>query len=56
VLDLLPHFRAAEISPFGQNAHHWSDHGHAIAADVVSNWLQTRFGAMIAANSLGVRQ
>jgi hypothetical protein len=56
VLDLLPHFRAAEISPFGQNAHHWNDHGHSIAADVLSSWLQTRFGAMIAANALGVRE
>lgn len=56
VLDLLPHFRAAEISPFSQNAHHWNDHGHAIAAGILSNWLQSRFGAMIAANALGSRE
>ena len=50
VLDLLPYFRASSTSPYRRHAGDWSECGHDIAAEVIGNWLQTRYSAMIAAN------
>lgn len=51
VLDLLPHFRAANQSLYERNDVHWNEHGNSLAADALAHWLQRRCGAQVAATS-----
>jgi len=48
VIDLLPHLARAEEFPYCRNDRLWNDLGNSIAADVLGNWLDQRYGAQIA--------
>jgi hypothetical protein len=49
LIDLLPYFRASEVSPFMRHSPDWNDRGHALAGQVLAGWLQSRLGGTIAA-------
>ncbi len=49
VLDLLPHFRASNVSPYGRHQRQLSDHGNKLVTDVVGGWLQSRYGGAVMA-------
>jgi hypothetical protein len=48
VIDLLPALRASAVSPYARNESTWNDHGQRIAADAVGEWLERRFGQLVA--------
>jgi len=48
LVDLLPHFRASETSPYLRQAANWNEHGHALAGQVLGGWLQVHYGEDIA--------
>ncbi len=49
LIDLLPHLRAAEESPYLRLASFWKDVGHALAGQALRGWLQAHFGENISA-------
>lgn len=50
VLDLLPNFQRAS-GTWSRHGDPWTEEVHAQATEWIGAWLQTRFGAMIAANT-----
>jgi hypothetical protein len=49
LVDLLPHLRACESSPYLRHAEKWNERGHELAGHVLVGWLQSQFGRSIAA-------
>jgi hypothetical protein len=49
LIDLLPHLRASEESPYLRQASNWNDVGHALAGQALRGWLQAHFGENISA-------
>jgi len=48
LIDLLPHLRASEKSPYLRQASNWNDEGHALAGQALRGLLQAHFGETIA--------
>jgi hypothetical protein len=49
VLDLLPHFRASRTPPYHRHQRQLNEHGSQLVTEMVGSWLQTRYGAAMAA-------
>jgi hypothetical protein len=43
VLDLLPHLRASDATPYGVQTGELNDVGHAIASRAISGWLESQY-------------
>jgi hypothetical protein len=55
MIDLLPYLRGEDGPAFERNGPQFNDHGHALAADVIGHWMQSRFSNLIAAAAHGPR-
>lgn len=55
MIDLLPYLRGEDEPSFARNQSRFNDHGHALAADVIGHWMQSRFSNRIAAATHGPR-
>jgi hypothetical protein len=51
MIDLLPYLRQCEEPPYVRNTAQWNSQGQAVAARAVGGWLQSRFGAQVAATT-----
>jgi len=48
VVDLLPHFRLLQESPFQSNAVVLNDRGRGVVTNAVGGWLQSRYEGQLA--------
>ncbi|MBL8826321.1 MAG: hypothetical protein JNM18_05000 [Planctomycetaceae bacterium] len=48
VIDLLPYFRSASVSPYALDSGELSDAGSALTVQVLGGWLQSRYGNQLA--------
>jgi hypothetical protein len=50
MLDLMPHMRASKAPTYNSDAAQLNEHGNALTATILSEWLQTQFGATLLAS------
>jgi hypothetical protein len=48
LIDLFPHFRNASQGVYGRHASQWNEQGNELAANVLGDWLQSRYAARLA--------
>jgi hypothetical protein len=48
-VDLLPHLRLCESSPYERDTRQWNAAGTAVALQTIGGWLQSRYGTMLPA-------
>jgi hypothetical protein len=50
LLDLMPHMRASKTPTYVSDAAQFNEHGNALAATILSEWLQTQYGPALLAD------